>query len=263
MKISDAKKEIEITVVGIRTERSSPVAEFVMEITRPVQAKARFEASDIATEQGKTGVRFRPQSRIADAFKAKGNQSVLITLPANVLQWIRDEDKAYIATRKAEAAAQNAKVWYWTIEGEYYMLSIFPGLDWDTRKLRPDLKEMEDILEKNQMKILDELRANSKEASHQDWMRDNTTWMEIDADIIEGMARKIIAERNAAIQARKDEKESKEKAAIQKAEETGEKQVIRQWTEPCDDPDEECDIDGVIEFAYPDGHIGTERHHTW
>jgi hypothetical protein len=50
---------------------------------------------------------------------------------------------------------------------------------------------------------------------------------------------------------------------IAKARKTGEKLLINQWSEDCNDPDEECNADAVYEWAMPDGTIKTTRTHTW
>jgi hypothetical protein len=61
----------------------------------------------------------------------------------------------------------------------------------------------------------------------------------------------------------KAEKEAKRQAIFDKAKETGEKQLLRQWSDECNDPNESCSMDMVYEYAMPDGTIKTERHHTW
>lgn len=47
------------------------------------------------------------------------------------------------------------------------------------------------------------------------------------------------------------------------AKSTGEKQLINQWTEPCNDPLEECNLDICCEYAMPDGTKKYTRNHTW
>ena len=47
------------------------------------------------------------------------------------------------------------------------------------------------------------------------------------------------------------------------AKRTGKPVVIKQWSEECNDPNEECDIDNVYVYAMPDGSTKKERHHTW
>lgn len=48
-----------------------------------------------------------------------------------------------------------------------------------------------------------------------------------------------------------------------KAKETGQKQLINQWVEDCNDPKEECNIDICCKWAMPDGTITYTRNHAW
>jgi hypothetical protein len=43
---------------------------------------------------------------------------------------------------------------------------------------------------------------------------------------------------------------------------SGEQQVLRTWSEPCDGSTEECSWDQVVEYALPDGTTVRERCHT-
>ena len=52
-------------------------------------------------------------------------------------------------------------------------------------------------------------------------------------------------------------------AKFNEARETGKPVLLKSWTEPCNDPREECSLDGVRQYAMPDGTIRTERNHTW
>lgn len=61
----------------------------------------------------------------------------------------------------------------------------------------------------------------------------------------------------------KSEKEARISAIFAKARATGEKQILNKWSEECNDPEESCDIDNIIEYAMPDGTVKTERHHTY
>jgi predicted 3-demethylubiquinone-9 3-methyltransferase (glyoxalase superfamily) len=263
MKISDAKKDIEIELTGTSHNNAMILAEFTMTLSRPIQAASRFNVYAITTEQGKTGVKFSEYSPIAKALKAK--QNVLITLPDDAIQFIRTESENHIANLKAEAAAKKATVWYWNNDNEYYALHITPDISMDFRE---DLEATQETLEKNQMRIWDELVANSKPATKQSWMHDRTTWMEVPAEIVEKLAQEITEKKNAVITARKEEYTAKETAAFEKARETGEKTPIRRWTVPCSDStadggEEECSTDIVVEYAMPDGTKKTEQHHTW
>ena len=73
----------------------------------------------------------------------------------------------------------------------------------------------------------------------------------------------IVYEHNKA----KIEKEEKEKERVQKlfeiAKQTGKKQEIESWTEECNDPNEECNVDQIIIYAMADGSRKQERYQTW
>lgn len=68
------------------------------------------------------------------------------------------------------------------------------------------------------------------------------------------------------IKAKKEKEEAKKRAIQEKfeqAKQTGQPVEIRRWTTGCNDPDEDCDLDIVIEYAMPDGSTKIVRHHTW
>ena len=52
-------------------------------------------------------------------------------------------------------------------------------------------------------------------------------------------------------------------AIFEKAEVTGERQILSSWNCECNDPKEECSLDIVTEYAMPDGTTKTVRNHTW
>jgi hypothetical protein len=62
---------------------------------------------------------------------------------------------------------------------------------------------------------------------------------------------------------RKLQREIEFQKKMEEAKNTGEDVVFRSWTEPCNDEDEECDIDHVIEYVTPSGQLKVVRHHTW
>jgi hypothetical protein len=259
MIISDAKKEIEIELTGTSHNNAMILAVFTMKVSRPFQATAKFDVYDINTEQGKTGVKFSCYSDIAKTLKS-GKKDVLVTLPDDAIQWIRNKSERHIECLKVDAASKTPAVWYWNNDNEYYALHIFPDISMDFRE---DLRVIQTIMEKNQMLIWDALVANSRPAEKQSWIHDNTTWMEVPAEIVEQLAQDIVDAKNIKTQARKAEYEAKEADAFQKAREAGEKVIIRKWTVPCEDEEEECSTDIVVEYAMPDGSKKTEQHHTW
>lgn len=259
MKISTERREIEIELTGTSHNNAMILAVFTMKVSRPFQASAKFDVCDINTEQGKSGVKFSCYRNIAKMLNS-GKKDVLVTLPDDAIQWIRNESEKHIENLKAEAAAKKATIWNWNNDNEYYALHIFPDISMD---FRDDLREIQNTLQKNQMRIWDALVANSRPAEKQSWMHDNTTWMEVPAEIVEQLAQDIVDAKNTKTQARKAEYEAKEADAFQKAREAGEKVIIRKWAVPCEDEEEECSTDIVVEYAMPDGSKKTEQHHTW
>jgi hypothetical protein len=75
-----------------------------------------------------------------------------------------------------------------------------------------------------------------------------------DAEVKQEIAEAEAMIQNAAI--RKQE-------LVKKAMATGEKILINQWSEDCNDSGEECNLDIVYEWAMPDGTVKTTRTHTW
>ncbi len=72
------------------------------------------------------------------------------------------------------------------------------------------------------------------------------------------------AEKKAAEEAaQKAAADQKRKAKFERARETGRPVLLAQWTEPCNDPREECSLDIVQQYVMPDGSVKTERNHTW
>jgi len=72
------------------------------------------------------------------------------------------------------------------------------------------------------------------------------------------------AEKKAAEEAaQRAAADQKRQAKFDKARETGRPVLLEKWTEPCNDPREECSLDIVQQYAMPDGSVKTERNHTW
>lgn len=66
-----------------------------------------------------------------------------------------------------------------------------------------------------------------------------------------------------AAEAQKAAADQKRKAKFERARETGRPVLLAQWTEPCNDPREECSLDIVQQYVMPDGSVKVERNHTW
>jgi len=69
-----------------------------------------------------------------------------------------------------------------------------------------------------------------------------------------------------AIRAKHEEKLANEQAIaaiFAKAKRTGKGQVLKSYSDECNDPREECSLDTVTVYAMPDGSRKTVRNHTW
>ena len=66
-----------------------------------------------------------------------------------------------------------------------------------------------------------------------------------------------------AAEAQKAAADQERQAKFDEARETGKPVLLQKWTEPCNDPREECSLDIVQQYAMPDGSVKTERNHTW
>ena len=72
------------------------------------------------------------------------------------------------------------------------------------------------------------------------------------------------AEKKAAEEAaQKAAADQKRQAKFERARETGEPVLLQKWSEPCNDPREECSLDICCQYAMPDGSVKVERNHTW
>jgi len=74
-------------------------------------------------------------------------------------------------------------------------------------------------------------------------------------------------EKAAEIERQKAEKQAKieaeRQAKFEEAARTGQPVELSRWTDDCNDPREECDLDIVIEYAMPDGTTTIKRYHAW
>lgn len=81
--------------------------------------------------------------------------------------------------------------------------------------------------------------------------------------IIRAKITDIILRKTAEENKAKEEEQNRINSLFAKAKETGQKQLINQWVEDCNDPKEECNTDICCKWAMPDGTITYTRNHTW
>ena len=249
----DGKKEYEITLNGTRRINGYVGAQFKISVTKPIVAEALFDAKDIMKRQGVEGVSFSQYSGLGKALNAKGD--TLFSMPAEALTFIRDTQVKTLAEMKKTEDAKVATKWFWAIGGDSGKLYVQNGDEIDTQ-FREDIKKIEGTIERRGK--FEVLKAKSVEVQRDTGLYTNQ-WYEISNEDMLNIYNDIEATKKA----NKDEKETAKDAIFAKAKATGEKQILNQWSEDCNEPEESCDIDNIIEFAMPDGSTKTERNHTW
>lgn len=163
--------------------------------------------------------------------------------------------------RIAELAKIKVKTFRWAKGGDTHKYYVSTD-EIDNIKVQPtQLVEIEKALDYAKIK---ELRTQSKQIDGPTGLYTLDGWWElsVDAPVIKDAlkARQAVLDENKR---KKEEREAKRKAIFEKAAKTGEKQQLSSYMDECDDEDESCDWDQVIEYAMPDGSTKTERHHTW
>jgi len=176
-------------------------------------------------------------------------QNMIMTLPPHIEKNIHDEFKKLEEEREAaeKLRTENLLSGKEIIEAKYQEGSILDGwTNYDT--------EICNLLEKNG--IAHEVGG----------------WgTKIDDEFIKKVGKKFTylqvleytqPKRDKAEAAKKAKKEKFDKA-LAEAKETGNPVVIRHHTDDCNDPNEECSMDTITEYIYPDGKIRSTRQHTW
>lgn len=265
MKFNDGKKEYDIDFEEIDNWNNGIVqAGFTLNVSKPFNAECRFTDGDVGTKQGVNGINFYKSSAVALAASAAAGakkQSVLFSLTDEALNFIKTESKKGMEAIKTRAKQIEIKSWSYALGGDTHNLYISTD-DIDSLEMhfRDDLKEIRDYIMKNDGKVTIEfLREHSKKIERNTALYTVNGYREIsNRDFMEIYS--ILRAEDAEKQTQKNDKKD---AMFAEAASTGERQILRQWSEECNDPREECDIDNIIQYAMPDGTTKTERYHTW
>jgi len=255
MQFKDARKEFEIEYSHMIRSNCYNYAVFTLKLKSPVQAEGKFDIGDIKTEKGVTGIKFSKYSDIAKAYKFNGD--VLSSMPSEALEYIRKIHDEKIDELR-QAAQKDPEGWFWAVGGDTHQIYLTPDSETGT-DYRDDLKKVEETLEQKLRWLSNPLDAVSKKVDRKTGLYTETGWFEVSHADVMKIYDEIIAEKEA----KKVEKEDKEKAIFETAKTTGEKQLIEKYTVECNDPHEECDIDIITVYAMPDGTKKTVRNHTW
>jgi len=258
MKYTTEKKDFEIEYSHIAKTNGESVPMFSLRVSRPFEIETKFLSSQLSYDMRDgekiEGIQFSKFSDLAKKLKSK--KSVLFSLPQDALEYVRNTSEEIIANIEKEAQAQKVKKWYWAIGGDTHQLYVSADID---TEFRPDLKKIEETIERNKRSILDYLSEKSTKSERETGLYTPAGWFEISNDEMMEIYNSIVEQKEE-----KKEKDNKERQAMmEKATQTGEKQILSKTHEECNDPRESCDVDEIVEYAMPDGTTKTVRHHTW
>ena len=259
MEFKDGNKEYSIEFEEIHNRHNGVVqAQFVLNVYKPFEATTRFTEGDIKTLRGVKGVNFYKSSKIATVVGAK--QDVLFSLVDEALSFIEIEAEKGKDVIKTKASKKTVENWVWAIGGDTHNLYISTdNLDSLEMQFRDDLKEIRDYIGRNDVRVMKFLREHSHNVDRDTALYTVSGWYEISNEDIMAIY--------AALKAKDIEKkftlDEKRRAIFDKASTTGERQILRRWLDECCDPNKDCSIDNIIEYAMPDGAVKTERHHNW
>jgi hypothetical protein len=262
MHFKTEKKEFEIIQIGTSAHNGHTRATYKLFVTKPFITEAVFDASDIGQRQKVDGIVFHEFSNIAKALNTK--QEVLFSLPVDALKFIQETNEKAIAAIRTEAQTKMIEKWFWAIGGDSGNLYI--ACDINT-EFRPDLKAIEETVEKTRGggNIWQLLRDKSQKVERKTALYTDQ-WYEIsNTDLMEihGLVQRQEDEIGKQKKVKQEERETKRQEIFMTAKSTDERQVLAQWNDECNDLDEECSVDNIVEYAMPDGSVFTERHHTW
>jgi len=248
--------EIEYSHTIKANGHSTPV--FSLKVSRPFEIETKFRSNrlsyDVRNGEKIEGIRFSEYSDLAKKLNSK--KPVLFSLPQDAIDFIKNTEEEVIAEMKEEAQEKTVKKWYWAIGGDTHQLYVSADVD---TEFRPDIKEIEETIERNKRSILDYLSEKSTKSERETGLYAPAGWFEVSNEDMMEIYNSIVEQKEE-----KKEKEDTERQDIfERAAQIGEKQILSKTHEECNDPDESCDIDEIIEYAMPDGTIKTVRHHTW
>lgn len=259
MKFEDVNKKYSIEFEEIHNRHNGIVqASFMLRTTKPFQVETRFTDGDIKTLRGVDGINFYKSSKIAKAVGAK--EDVLFSLTDEALNFIKSESEQGMVATRNQAADKIVKNWVWALGGDTHNLYISTDdLDCLEMQFRDDLNNIRTFIKKNDRRAMEFIRAHSQKTDRDTALYMVDGWNKISNEDLMKIYNQLKAEDAEQQKAKHDTKQ----AIFDKAAKTGDRQILRQWSDECCDPNEDCDFDNIIEYVMPDGSTKTKRFHTW
>lgn len=285
MEFNNEKKAGTIEFDGIR-DGYEKRATFKLKLVRPFEAEDTFDAGDLYWDRESKqiiGIKFSEYSSIAKGYHHNGD--VCLAMPDEIITYIQGKDAEIQEELRQEKINQdfqynlNDTTAYGIYNGisEFDIESLVNELKTqydkapflfsdDIAKLLNDDKELKKIaLDTYQAYPVDpnwrdDIKKGHLEAAKQ---KKASGFGTIPNSIIREKINKLLADEYEKEMKKEQAYDEKVNALLEKAKETGERQLISKWTEPCNDPKEECSTDICYYWAMPDGTTEETRHHTW
>jgi len=213
-------------------------------------------------ENSPTGYGIVLSGDVARTFCEKGR--AILTITAETYENIQKEGRALLEARIKEEMAKPISSWAWTLGGDTHCVRIFPEGDICT-EFRPDVTEIQDLLQNwiEADKVLREVSEMHPDQSILPNIYNVGPIYRITNDTLMQIINEYKKAREEVRKAKERAEEEKYKKALSEAQRTGKPAVLRYWNAPCNDPREDCDIDDVYEYVFPDGSRKTQRFHNW
>jgi len=198
-------------------------------------------------------------SKALSAHHGVKDKGVRIALTSEQVETIAEAVKSIYAEYQAEQEQITITGWHWALGGDSHRVLIFPDQDKDTE----DIEKIKDFAS-NTFRFGDRIRPISHAIDRDvPGLYFTGSWYSISHEALMAVIAEITAEKEAAKQKRDQEEQAKFDAALTKAKETGEPEILSSRMVECNDPSEECDMDTLITYVHPDGTTSTRRFHTW
>lgn len=111
-------------------------------------------------------------------------------------------------------------------------------------------------------KLLIELKV-AHEVSGWGIIVDDELVKELGEEFTYEQAKEFASPKLEEVEQQKAKEEADRQAKFNQARETSKPVILEQWTEPCNDPQEDCNLDSIVIYAMPDGSTKETRSHTW
>ena len=206
---------------------------------------------ELAEKDGQQAVKIGCSAKVAKEIQKNGVLEVLKERKQEVIEYLQDKEAARKQAADEQAAKEKqereniivgkTKIQAYWQDGEYYQGY---SICWQAQQITKDLKIGKNLSGWGFALDSEVVKALGEEFTYQQLV--DYAQPALDASA-----------------AKKAKAEADKNAKFEQARQTREQVLLRKWSEPCNDPREECSLDMVYEYAMPNGTTKIVRYHTW